>query len=59
MVMASILGQMERSIMENGKKESNMVKESSLILKEKVKLVYGRMARGKNGLMMEKVIIYF
>ena len=41
----SILGQMERSMMESGLKEDNTVKEGSLILKEKVNWASGRMGK--------------
>jgi len=46
----SIRGQMERSMMENGKTEDNTAKEGSLILKEEVNLATGRMVKERNGL---------
>jgi len=50
MVKVSIRGQMERRMTEHGLKEDSMVKEDLLILKERVNLATGRMAKGKNGL---------
>jgi len=54
----SIRGQMERSMMENGKTEDNTAKEGSLILKEEVNLATGRMVKERNGL-KEMVLIHF
>ena len=49
MVMVFTHGQMEKYMQVNGSKGNSMVKQSSQILKAKVKLVFGKMERGRNG----------
>ena len=55
-VMVLTRGPMGKFTQDNGWKENNMVKQSSQIPKEKVKLVSGKMERERNGFNLMKLI---